>query len=413
MEVPGRHVVLVLCTDDRVWGALPAMPAISPWWPEAWDVVAAARQAYGLDVTVLRLLSASVPRMPGGTVTYLAETAAASDDLRRLPLVPWSGADPLADQPHRQSWARPGGPGRHVAWALDRLRAAGVEPAGDPRQIKTWNLSTLWQLPTDHGDLWLKVVPDFFAHESTTIAAIGSPSVPRLYAHEPGRMVIADLPGDNFETRGAALAPMVDALTQLQSAWIDRTDELLRLGLPDRRLAVLQPRIEDVVADRLPGLERGDRDVLIGLVDGLDRRCRAIADSGVPETLTHGDFHPGNVRGVPDRYVIMDWGDSCVSHPMADELAFNRPLPPDERASAGGWFTTAWRRIVPGCEPERAADLLRPVLPLTAAVIYADFCAQIEHDELIYHAADVDAMLRQAVAEAGNEPRGVWPASRA
>jgi len=35
--------------------------------------------------------------------------------------------------------------------------------------------------------VWLKVVPDFFAHEGAIIAAIARPSVPRLYAQEPGR----------------------------------------------------------------------------------------------------------------------------------------------------------------------------------------------------------------------------------
>ena len=126
-----RTVILVLCTEDRVWGALPPMPVTCPWWPEAWDVVAAAHHTYGLDIVLLRLLEASVPRMPGGVVTYLAETAADPDLVRDLPLRPWSD-EPLHDRPHRQSWARPGGPAEHLAWAEDRLCSIGVEPTGGP-----------------------------------------------------------------------------------------------------------------------------------------------------------------------------------------------------------------------------------------------------------------------------------------
>ena len=59
----------------------------------------------------------------------------------------------------------------------------------------------------------------------------------------------------------------------------------------------------------------------------------------------------------------------------------------------------AWRRIAPSSDPERAAELLRPVLPLVAAVMYADFCANIEPDERVYHEADAGLMLRQAVTE--------------
>ena len=58
-----------------------------------------------------------------------------------------------------------------------------------------------------NGAIRLKVVPDFFAHEGAIIAAIARPSVPRLYAQEPGRLLMADLPGDNFDTRGTAWHP--------------------------------------------------------------------------------------------------------------------------------------------------------------------------------------------------------------
>ena len=291
---------------------------------------------YGLDIVLLRLLEASVPRMPGGVVTYLAETAANPSLVRGLPLEPWSD-EPLHDRPHRQSWARPGGPAEHLAWAADRLCSSGVQPTGVPQQRKTWNLSTLWRLPTDHGPVWLKVVPDFFAHEGAIIAAIARPSVPRLFAQEPGRLLMADLPGDNFDTRGTALAPMVDRLTQIQADWIDRAADLLRLGLPDQQLHLLPAHIEQLVTDRLPHFTPDDQRTLTGLVDDLDRRCRAVTDCGVPETFTHGDFHPGNVHGSSPDYVIIDWGDSCLSHPLSDALAFTRPLPPADQTLASSW----------------------------------------------------------------------------
>ena len=72
-----------------------------------------------------------------------------------------------------------------------------------------------------------------------------------------------------------------------------------------------------------------------------------------------------------------------------------------DAAAARGWFLSAWRRIAPGCEPERAVELLRPVLPLLAALVYARFCAAIEPDERVYHRRDVVSMLRRAAAEAG------------
>ena len=92
----------------------------------------------------------------------------------------------------------------------------------------------------------------------------------------------------------------------------------------------------------------------------------------------------------------MDWGDSVVGHPLIDELAFTERLPASAQVAARRWFVSAWQRIVPGSDPARAAHLLKPAVPLLAAVIYANFCAHIEPDERIYHASDVVRMLEQA-----------------
>lgn len=55
----GRTVTLVLVdTAGAVLGALPPFDVELPWWQEVGDVVAAARARYGVDVQVLRLLSA-------------------------------------------------------------------------------------------------------------------------------------------------------------------------------------------------------------------------------------------------------------------------------------------------------------------------------------------------------------------
>ena len=371
---------------------------VAPWWPEAWDVVEAVRQRYGIDVTVLRLLMTSRPRMPGGTVSYLAEISPAAD-LSGLPLTPWTASDPLAPEPMRQAWAHPDGPRQLVAWAQNRLEAANIALRGAAEQRKTWNLSTLWRLPTERGPVWLKAVPDFFAHEAALMERLGPAVTPYVYAAEPGRLLLADAPGDNMDTRGPTLAPMVDLLTDVQADWADRIHDLLALGLPDRRLTSEIPRIERVVGEYEARLGATDRADLQRLLTGLATRVAAIADCGVPETLTHGDFHPGNVRGQDGRYLIVDWGDSCVSHPMTDELAFTRRLDPSDRESAADWFMTAWRGLVPGCEPERAAELLRPLSPLIGAVTYAEFVHQIEPDEWIYHDDDVPDHLAIAAAE--------------
>jgi Phosphotransferase enzyme family len=394
---PGRSATLVLVHEGAVLGCLPPVDLAMPWWPESHDVVAAARERFGIEVTVLRLVRAPSDRLSGGHVAYLAEV----DAVPPTALEPFEG-DPLADEPLRQEWARPGGPAALLGWAHQRLEEHGIRAAGRPEQMRSWNLSAIWRLPTTHGRLWLKVVPSFFAHEGAVIDWIGPDSAPRLLAHARGRVLMAEIPGpSNHDTRGAALLlPMVEVLTAVQERSVGRTGELLDLGVPDRRLAVMVPRIRDVVGEHAPTASPDERRALDRLVEDLPRRLAEIDACGIPDALVHGDFHPGNVGGPVDDYVVLDWGDSFVGNPLIDELAFVRRLGTADRAAAREAFVEAWRRIAPSSDPGRAAELLQPVLPLLAAVMYADFCAAIEPDERVYHASDVGAMLRQAAGEA-------------
>ena len=44
--------------------------------------------------------------------------------------------------------------------------------------------------------------------------------------------------------------------------------------------------------------------------------CEELASYGIPETIQHDDFHDGQVFVRDGRYLLMDWGDACVSHPF-------------------------------------------------------------------------------------------------
>ena len=75
-----------------------------------------------MDVTILRVLDASLPAPPGGRVTYLAEVDGARAG--SLPLSGWPGV--LEPHPLRLPYAEPGGPSRDLAWADARLEDHGI-----------------------------------------------------------------------------------------------------------------------------------------------------------------------------------------------------------------------------------------------------------------------------------------------
>ena len=123
---------------------------------------------------------------------------------------------------------------------------------------------------------------------------------------------------------------------------------------------------------------------------------RRSTPAALPTVLVHGDFHPGNVVADGSRYVVLDWGDSFVGHPGFDILRLSDGLADcDGEALLRAWVAR-WRAAVPGSNPERALDLLRPLAALRNASVYAGFLERIEPSEHPFHAADVPYWLAEA-----------------
>lgn len=398
-----RQVTLVLCSADAtVHGALPPFEVAEPFWPQTAPVVARARQLHGVDVTVLRLLRAEPGSGTGGAVTYLAEVADAAD----ADVEPWTGPDPLADHRLRLPWARPAGPAADLAWARLQLARLGLRLREAPQQIRTWNLSSIWRLPTRSGAAWLKVVPPFFAHEGALISRLDPAAVPAVLAFDGPRVLMEELEGqDMFRQSGPVLLAMVDVLVELQSTWSPRVRELLDLGLPDWRAEALPALAARTVA--ATDLDTGTRHTLDRLLADLPKRLQEVAACGLPDTLVHGDFHPGNAvglrRGRHLQVRLLDWGDAGVGHPLLDQAAFCQRQPPADQAAAKAHWARLWRQAVPGSAPERAADLLTPVAALRQAVVYQKFLENIEPDERVYHLGDPARWLRRAAERFASE----------
>ena len=397
MHDPGRLVTLVLVRPDGgLVGSLPPFPVDTPWWQDAESVVRAAREAHGARVTVLRLLEADRPMPHGGSVTYLAEV------LGDIVAQPWNGR--LDDHPLRLPYARPAGPAADLAWAEALLAERGMRLIGPAEQVRTWNLSSLWRLRVAGQVVWLKVVPRFFAHEGPMLERLHDQAVPDLIAHEGGRVLLAEIPGaDLYDPSLAQMLDMVALLVGIQQKWISRADELLALGLPDWRAPALSAAIRSVMQRVASELDADDRSTLQRFAAGLNDRFGAVRACGLPDTLVHGDFHPGNVRGDVTRLVLLDWGDCGIGHPLLDESAFRDRIPAHVVASVGERWHAEWRRAVPGSDPQRASALLAPVAAARQAVTYQGFLDGIEPSEHPYHRQDPAERLRRTAALARAE----------
>jgi aminoglycoside phosphotransferase (APT) family kinase protein len=191
---------------------------------------------------------------------------------------------------------------------------------------------------------------------------------------------------------------MTALLVELQRRWSGRTDELIALGLPDWRAPALGPAIAAVIARTESELSAADRSALAQFVRDLPARFAALAACGIADTLVHGDFHPGNLRGDRSGVTLLDWGDSGVGHPLLDQPAFLDRIPKDAIAPVREHWLRLWRKARPGCDPVRASALIAPIAAARQAVIYRGFLDAIDPVEHPYHRFDPAEWLARAAA---------------
>jgi hypothetical protein len=393
---------LVVCGPDgdgneALLGTTPEFPVPSQWWNHAEPLISAAKAELSLDVTMLRLLRVETGVIGSpDRVTYLVE---ATPSPRELAPVTARDEDALDEERFRMPWARPGGPAAQLAWAKGALERRGIHLTAPPIQVRSWNLSSIWRLTTSAGTVWLKAVPPFFAHEGAVIERLAAYAVPRLLARDEGICLLADIDGDDlYEPADEAALAMIDALVAMQSGPLVAVDDLLALGLPDWRVPALAGPAARLLDRRGADLDPIERRVLEALIDGLDERHRRLVECGIPDSLVHGDFHPGNARGRGTDITILDWGDTGVGNPLLDMAAFTERMPAQQRSVAQGHWAQRWMSVIPGSDPRHAAEVIAPVSALRQAIIYRGFVDHIERDERVYHETDDLLWLRRTAA---------------
>jgi hypothetical protein len=356
-----------------------------PWWAEVEPVAAHLEESLGVPVVVLRLLTVEGgDGARDGHVTYHAE---ALQPPGTLP--PFDFIDD--DHPLRLPWARASGVRELFRWAAEH-----VDLTGRPAQRKTWNLAGLFRLPTADGPVWLKAIPAFAAAEPAAIAAFAEVDpglVPAVLASAPGRLLLADVPGtDCWDASPQVVADAVHRLATAQARIGQLPD-----AIPDRRPQALAAAVSDlldgpVAAELSIGELRAAR--------SLQWRWEMLADCGLPDTVVHGDFHPGNWRSGDGALVVLDFADAHLGNPVLDGLRAIDFLPAGRRSTAASAWIAAWIAAAPRSRPAEALQVAAPLAHLAYAVRYQEFLDNIEPSEHVYHRGDPAAAIRQALASA-------------
>ncbi len=388
-----REATLVLVNSEGdLLGCLPAIHLSTPWFQEIAELVRKAEAQYGIRPTILRLLSVEENQPPALYPTYLAQVS----EPVTFKLATWPGE--LDEQPLRMSYARLNGPAADLHWAGDQLRQQGYGEVQQTRQIRTWNLSSIWRLTTSNGHFWLKCIPPFFSHEGDTIKLLEDDPAPRLVAAEGNRILMQHLEGEDcYEATEAQMLHMVTTLVDLQWRWHTRLEQLQEAGVPEYSDTDLIAQLEEVTDLYRSELTSSEQGSLQKFIDTLPARLHAINQTNIPRTLVHGDYHPGNWRGTDNNLTILDWGDCHIGLPLMDMPALLERAG-DSAAAVRSHWQLCWQTYVPGADIDATFDLILPLATAWRAWIFHKFLQNIEPSEHTYHESDPRICLAETAA---------------
>lgn len=382
--------------------SLPA--ARAPFWQDVAHLCSRFSGELGTPVTVLRPLA--VERVSTGSVRiYALEAHGPIEGTWRDPATIETGIpgkemtellEPLGrpvSGPLDVPWYRPGWYENAVHWIEDWAAGAGIG-IETIRQRRNWGVSTVIDVATPAGRFFFKAQGPPFPVETRKTAALAGrfPDLmptPAKVDHDKGWMILGDAgarrldASDDLDVWAEAIAAY--ARLQLDSTHLG--DELAQAGFPSYDADDLQADIAAMVADR-EALSAGDYALTPGQIAALRRPASGwiesvgeLATIGIPPTVEHGDFHPGQViLDDSDQPRILDWSDAAIANPLISLDAFLATLEDDYAESATSLtipriatacreaYLEVWQRAVPRARLEDGLELITGARPALRAL---------------------------------------------
>jgi hypothetical protein len=272
-------------------------------------------------------------------------------------------------------------------WVSTVIRPLGME-LKDFQQVSGGETFSLIRFETTQFPVWFKAVGKQNLHEfpiTVTLAESFPEYLPSLLAThsayhgwlmaDGGGVPLNEMPDSSAWQRAA------EALAGLQISSINVIDKLLETGCKDLRPARLYELVDpfmEVIAKlmqqqaKVPPAVLSEQE-LSDLGVTLRNALCCLESLGIPNTLGHSDFNPGNILVGAQRCVFIDWAEAHVSHPFLTCEYLIAYLRKDYPALAG-WegtirssYARRWHAI---SSPDHVSEALR-FSPLVAAFAYA------------------------------------------
>ncbi|MDY6902682.1 MAG: aminoglycoside phosphotransferase family protein [Cyanobacteriota bacterium] len=329
------------------------------------DSITKLKEGSWTDLETLRNLSLKLPEHKSIIEEYLTEIE--NNNIPEL----------------RPPWAKTDWFDSASEWVEAQLLDLNYQQLAPVECLKTWGISCILRVSTNHGNLYLKeasTLPLFCKEPVVTneLKKLFPENIPTVLSinSDCHWMLLADF-GEPIG-RNSPVKIKKDVyrlLAQIQIKSVEHIENLLNVGCLDRRLEKLETQIDSLFDDEivLSLLKEAEIEQLNKIAPYLKNLCSQLAEYKIPQTLVHGDLHLGNVALDNDNYLLFDWTDSCIAHPFFDMFLFYfrryyNPLSPVK--AVRDEYLNQWTVYEPKSRVLEAWKLAKPLCALHHAVTY-------------------------------------------
>ena len=227
-------------------------------------------------------------------------------------------------------WVNAGGYTHYFDWLHGICAKKNIDINGEITQVKCAFVSTVFCVPTDTGNLYMKIPGKVYVTELPFLLKLKKLNIAQLPV-----WIDYDLNMNVFlmEDMGGTELPWQFDIETFKKVFIEYS-KIQKRSIPhlplncvcnDHRITTIIDKLDELpqkVSHYLAGtkyeISKQESKTFESNIKSMGVKLKTILNTKIPNTIRCGDFRPGNIRESKGRYIFYDWSWGSISHPFAE-----------------------------------------------------------------------------------------------
>jgi len=282
----------------------------------------------------------------------------------------------------------------YFAWLKTVCDEISIEINGVITQLKNAYVSTVFCVPTNMGNLYMKITGKVFINElpfTHGLKELGIADLPNWidYNLDMNVMLMKDMGGNDLlhQSDLCTIKKVISQLAEIQKTSISHIPldfEHYDYSIVSyiNKLKAFTEKTCEMLKGTLHELSESDKNKLTEQLTIAKSLLEISNNAAIPNVIHHGDVRQGNIRVIDNRYMFYDWAWGSVSHPFIEVISFlhiiRRTLPNEsDKDMLADYYLNEWLDYGTHDELKRVYSSLAALRDLFFAIVDYDWALAV------------------------------------